>query len=319
MSGNTLGYSTHNRKLKEALIGEGVEITITAEDAFTLVTPDKYRPIAGKKNWLETMWECEDLPQVFIDGMARADEIVAPCNHNRDLFRRYTDKPVHTCWEGVDVERFTYRPRRLSSFPIKVLWVGAPNPRKGFQNMLHVWTPFMGNPDWLLYMKTTPDPWANTEPKLERKSNIIFDSRLLPIEELVGLYHDANIFVLPSWGEGFGLTLAEAMATGLPCIASAVTGTKDFFDNEVGYVVRTNKRKIHLTNWDVETSCSVPDNEHLADLIIKVALEYNKALKKGRRAARWIRQCFTWKRSAQRLIKIIRGEEGGSQTAVRLV
>ena len=38
--------------------------------------------------------------------------------------------------------------------------------------------------------------------------------------DLAGLYATATLFVFPSFYEGFGIPLAEAMATGLPIIAS---------------------------------------------------------------------------------------------------
>ena len=42
---------------------------------------------------------------------------------------------------------------------------------------------------------------------------------------LVQMYHHAHAFCFPSMGEGFGLTLAEAMATGLPVIVPRMGGS----------------------------------------------------------------------------------------------
>ena len=39
-------------------------------------------------------------------------------------------------------------------------------------------------------------------------------------EELSKLYRSSSVYAMPSWGEGFGLVFADAMAHGLPCIAS---------------------------------------------------------------------------------------------------
>ncbi len=38
------------------------------------------------------------------------------------------------------------------------------------------------------------------------------------IEQLIELYHQMHCFVYPSWGEGFGLTPLQALATGMPTI-----------------------------------------------------------------------------------------------------
>lgn len=44
-----------------------------------------------------------------------------------------------------------------------------------------------------------------------------------PEEDLCALYNAADLFVTTSRGEGFGLTIAEAMATGLPVVAQRVS------------------------------------------------------------------------------------------------
>ncbi|MGF1452925.1 MAG: glycosyltransferase family 4 protein, partial [Opitutales bacterium] len=54
-------------------------------------------------------------------------------------------------------------------------------------------------------------------------------------EKLAELYQEADIFALPSSGEGFGLVYLEAMARGLPCIAStAGAATEVVLDGECG-------------------------------------------------------------------------------------
>jgi glycosyltransferase involved in cell wall biosynthesis len=47
----------------------------------------------------------------------------------------------------------------------------------------------------------------------------------VPDEDLVGLYRAAHVFVLAGYGEGFGIVLLEAMACGIPVVASTLDGS----------------------------------------------------------------------------------------------
>lgn len=60
-------------------------------------------------------------------------------------------------------------------------------------------------------------------------------------EETFSLYGIADIVVVPSKFEGFGLTAAEAMAAGVPVVASDVGGLRDVVDDQsTGFLVSYN-------------------------------------------------------------------------------
>jgi glycosyltransferase involved in cell wall biosynthesis len=191
----------------------------------------------------------------------------------------------------------------------RYLWVGAPNTRKGWKEAIHVWERggFHENRMAELYMKTT------VMGRMEKLDNVILDARDVSRDELLRIYHRAHCFLFPTRGEGFGLTLAEAMRTGLPCISPAYSGVTDFFDDDVGYVVEHEVRESTLAAVGNpeghRTRIGQPFADQLGETMLFVAENYEEALLKGRRAAERIRSRFTWGRSAEILIGHVLAEQ----------
>jgi phosphatidylinositol alpha-1,6-mannosyltransferase len=67
--------------------------------------------------------------------------------------------------------------------------------------------------------------------------HVIFAGRI-PEAEKVAHYNLADLYVMPSHGEGFGITLIEAAACGIPVVGSSVDGSRDaLLDGELGRMV----------------------------------------------------------------------------------
>lgn len=58
-----------------------------------------------------------------------------------------------------------------------------------------------------------------------------------PKQEVPSFLEQADIFLFPSYSEGFSLALLEAMAAGLPCIATDVGANRDMLEDQGGILI----------------------------------------------------------------------------------
>ena len=153
---------------------------------------------------------------------------------------------------GVDVSKFQYVKREEQDF-FNVIFIGSLNQRKGISYLLEA---------------------------MRKLSNVsltivgrgIFDENLLsgydfPIEVFKNVTQDvlieklqkAHCFVLPSILEGFGQVILEAMATGIPVIATENTAAVDVITNaKDGFVIPIrNTQKIKTIINELQTNFSL--------------------------------------------------------------
>ena len=103
-------------------------------------------------------------------------------------------------------------------------------------------------------------------------------------------FNCADVFVAPSVDEPFGQVYLEAMACGLPVIATDSGGPKSF----------VNTDPTAPNGWRVP-----PDNEtELADAIVRAASDESTRRQRGRHGRRLIERQYAWRRIAQQIDRI---------------
>ena len=128
--------------------------------------------------------------------------------------------------------------QKLPRVPRKyVLFVGSIQPRKNLTTLLSAWRKIRNefNDLWLVIAGGMGHVFRADQ--LEEVGRVCFLGYVSD-DDLPGLYANAELLVLPSHDEGFGLPVLEAMACGTPVIANAVGGLLSLVEHErTGYLV----------------------------------------------------------------------------------
>lgn len=173
-------------------------------------------------------WESTDLDDKALEIMSQADEIWGTSPWVKNVFEHiFPNKPVFYYKHGID-ERFKPTKRNSPHEPFTFLHVGEPYSRKSGQLVAECFAELFGNdPKYRLIMKAAgfntvkiKDRWGYYSTPSSVCNNVMEITNFLTNEQFVNLYEMSDVFVYPSWGEGFGFQPLEALAMGMPVIST---------------------------------------------------------------------------------------------------
>jgi spore coat protein SA len=207
-------------------------------------------------------WLTQFDPRLVERWIRPADLIVGVSDFVTDKIRRrfpHVAGRCHTVYMGVDPDQFTARPA-LAPGPTgaRLLYVGRISPEKGLHVLLDAFALLAGQcpeatlrvvgPEWLMprnfVVDLSDDPMlvglksfyngsylAHLKGRLfaSGAKNVSF-SDLVTHEHISGVYRDADIYVNPSFTEGLPMSVVEAMASGLPVVATRVGGVPEIVE-----------------------------------------------------------------------------------------
>lgn len=167
--------------------------------------------------------------------------------------------PVHIVYNGVDVQRFyPGRSLRRACEPFRLLFVGGWKPLKGVSLLAPILRQLGSR--FVLYYTGGLDAEKD---KNSMPSNMIDIGRLSGDEAVVSAMQSADALLFPSRSEGFGLVAAEAMACGLPVIASRSASLVEVVaDGKTGILCNPDD-----VNSFVEAARNLANNDELYEQI----------------------------------------------------
>ncbi len=294
--------------------------------------PVQTPPQEGHWVWIQP-WEHGALPVTWQETVSQhLDEIWVPTSHVTQCFLKagLPRDRVHLIPLGVSPVFFS----SYTAFPLQTrkqfrfLFVGGTIHRKGFDLLLAAYgATFRRTDDVCLVVK---DVGARTYYSLETSQTAIQEFRSDPdapeieyldadlsTEQIAMLYSACHCLIHPYRAEGFGLPIAEAMATGLPVIVTGSGAALDFCNDKNSILVTSR-----IVHGQTHAVCNLETLgcPHWAEIdgdALRRSLRYafeNYVELSGRAniAATFIRENFTWEHAVdeveERLQRLVEKE-----------
>lgn len=277
--------------------------------------PDSYHYGKGaprRIGW--TMWESDRIPDgsrysrkaPFGDWASlineHTEQLIVPCQHNKELFEACGVKvPVTVIPYGLDTDIWPFHEREERDTFTVVLY-GDLTERKGpFEAVVAFQRAFPKERNVRLILKTQYGHLGRGHMPLIRDDRIVVINETWSRSQLIRLLHDADCFLWPSKGEGFGLPPLQAMLTGLPVVMTTHTGMAEYYDPKYFYEIRT----AGMQEAPLYGRWYVPDVDHAAEQLRYVYEHRKEVLRKAKAGAAYVRKKFSMTQFAKRLSEFL--------------
>lgn len=188
--------------------------------------------------------------------------------------------------DGINLNRF--RSRKIEKDKKVVLFVGRLTHQKGVEYFVEA-SQIVKKELKVKFIAVTNSPLKKVKEyvNLLRKNEIELYEKV-PSDEIVKLYQKADVLILPSLSEAFGLVLLEAMACGTPVVASNVGGIPNVVkDGIVGFLIPPKDSQAIA-----KKTLMILKNEEIREKMRINCLE-------------WVKN-FSWEKIAEKYIEIYR-------------
>ncbi|NDB57985.1 glycosyltransferase [bacterium] len=230
---NSNGYGYAGLNIIESLKSLGHQVPYSNPKSpvqLNFAQPEHFKMHKNQYQIGYTPWESTKIPTRWIDMMNACDELWTTSDWCANIFNDNGFNNVKVYPHGIEKIWMPYR--RKEKEVIKFLHVGEPAPRKGGQMVVDAFTQlFANNPKYHLTIKAYHNNTTRIYNNIIDRNiiglphnvynNISIITDQISDTELVKLFHDHDVLLYPSYGEGFGFIPLQALATGMPTICTA--------------------------------------------------------------------------------------------------
>ena len=293
------------------------------------MVPDCWNRIEGKKNIGFMFWETEGFPKMWYRCLDTVDSFWVSWDETKKslMSANVSEERIHVIKPTINTSVFNPSIKSMqlnTGRGFNFLSLFQYSYRKGLDVLLKAYyEEFDANDDVCLILKcygansthqqeAALKEWIQGFKYIVSKPaypKIAFRGSVVANNVFPNFIKSADVFVLPTRGEGLGMPMLQSMSCGVPVITTGWGAQTQFVNNDNGWLIDYKKVSVsnmfHSPAYEAEHKWAEPDKEHLKTIMRDVFNNRDQVLMKGGKARTKVEYNYAYDKVGLELIKVI--------------
>lgn len=275
--------------------------------------PENYKFINTKFKYGMLVYETTEVPKNWIDNINKyLDILFLPGEFNKKIFLESGVNPdlIKIAPYGINPDIYCRKMNKQKK-KFTFLSVCMPQKRKGIDVLVDSFNKVFGRQkdvDLIIKFPYTPgiSQYDIELNKIKLSDNIKIIMQEYTEEQMAELMHGSDCFVLPTRAEGFGMVFLEAIACGLPVVATGWGGHCDFLNEDNALLVKYKPIKAGEIQYDNKNGNGLMAEPDFGDLCDKMKFAKDNINKLKEKIINFDLKRFYWEEIIKMFVKNVR-------------
>lgn len=304
--GNAVRFMAREFKKSGLKFSQGTE-RINNVPNLAFCYPNEFDFLKSQYSIAYMPWESTGMDKDWVESLNQCDDVWTTSPWSQKNLEALLNREVFVYQHGVPEFCAPFKRKRKKDV-IRFLHIGEPAIRKGGQDVVNSFAKLFGNnPNYQLILKCSGvnatriynENMESLGTPPSHYSNILVIEDYFNEKMLLELYKKCDIFIYPSYGEGFGFNSAYSIATSMPTICTSEWATYSEF-----ITAPLNSEYVDSPWPSYHPGKMVqPDLNQMEKFMIDISENYDKYANEAFKNSIGIHEKFNWERVSEKPIK----------------